>query len=50
MIQPLDPLQSQHLQEEPTGNKFLLDIIILIQQQSKLMGPYGLGGRIIMDN
>jgi hypothetical protein len=42
----LGPLQLPHLQEEPTGNKFLADMNI--QQQSKLMEPYGLGG-LIMD-
>ncbi len=37
--QELDPLQSQHLQEEPTGNKQVLQISI--QQQSRLMELYG---------
>jgi hypothetical protein len=31
MIQPIDPLQSQHLLEEPTGNKSVLEVVI--QQQ-----------------
>ena len=44
--QPLDPLQSRHLQEDPTGNKLLLDINI--QQQLKLMEHYGLGVLAVM--
>ena len=48
IIQSIDPLQSQHLQEEPTGNKFLAVFIIL--QQSKLMEPYGLGVGIFLDS
>ena len=47
-MQLIDSLQSQHLQEEPTGNKFLVGVFI--HQQSKLMEPYGLGDVILMDN
>ena len=46
--QSIDSLQSQHSQEEPTGNKFLVGVVI--QQQSKLMELYGLGEVIILDD
>jgi hypothetical protein len=46
--QPIDPLQSPHLLEGPTGNKFL--VVFNIQQQSRLMELYGLGVAISMDN
>jgi hypothetical protein len=39
--QPIDPLQSPHLPEEPTGNKLVVAFGIL--HQSRLMEPYGLG-------
>jgi len=46
--QELDPLQSQHLQEEPTRNKQVLQISI--QQQSRLMELYGLGVILLLED
>jgi hypothetical protein len=46
--QAVYPHQSPHLLEEPTGNKFLLEVVI--QQQSKLMEPYGFGVLVLSDN
>jgi hypothetical protein len=46
--QSIDPLQSPHSLEEPTGNKLLVEM--LIQQQSRPMEPYGLGVKELMDN
>jgi len=48
ILQPKETLQSPHSQEEPTGNKFLVELFI--QQQSRLMEPYGLGEVILMDD
>jgi hypothetical protein len=48
MIQSIEPLQSQHLQEEPIGNKLL--VVNTTWQQSKPMELYGLGDLIVMDD
>ena len=48
MIQTLDVLQSKHQQEELTGKHRLVEGTI--PQQSRLMEPYGLGERMILDN
>ena len=48
IIPTTEVLQSRHLPEERIGNRFLVEIII--QQQSKLMGLYGLGVIMVRDN
>ena len=48
LVQHREMFRSPHLPEEPLGNKFLLEKII--QQQSKLMGLYGLGVLVLQDN
>ena len=48
MVQSVETeiLQSPHLPVEQLGNKLLVEVFI--QQQSKLMGLYGLGAAVLL--
>jgi hypothetical protein len=46
ILSQTETLQSPHLPAERIGNQFLVQVII--QQQSKLMGLYGLGVMVVM--